>query len=218
VPFVFLDEIDADVGGDYLFRYLLAAMADGKFYHGGMSNYLGKAVLVFAGSKAFVPKETRENEKSNNNSGKGKDSANKGKKALDYKAWKAHQMNTLDESLKESDILKIQDFFDRIDIHIFIPSNKTELSDSKLELETLAISLALIQKHFNNVTRVERAAAHALFILLQKVRTRRQAESAVFLSETPTDETFKFQHLPDSIQERLRPFVQDQLGIYYSIE
>ncbi|MDR1185727.1 MAG: ATP-binding protein [Coriobacteriales bacterium] len=51
LPIVFFDEFDAQKDGQpyYWLKQFLAPMQDGKFYENGVTHYLGRAILVFAG-------------------------------------------------------------------------------------------------------------------------------------------------------------------------
>lgn len=53
VPFAFFDEVDARMGTEYAYKYLLAPMADGVFLGGDEPIRIGKSVLFFAGSSLF---------------------------------------------------------------------------------------------------------------------------------------------------------------------
>jgi hypothetical protein len=53
VPFVFFDEVDACIGGEFAYKYLLAPTADGVFLGGRKTIKIGKSILFFAGSSFF---------------------------------------------------------------------------------------------------------------------------------------------------------------------
>ena len=218
IPVVFLDEIDAEVANEPMYRHLLAPMADGKFYYKGSTNYLGKVVLAFAGSKGFAhqkPSESSDHDSSSEIEAKQIDAS---KEFLDYAAWSEQQLKLVLNSEDHNGNSKLSDFLDRIDILLFIPSLKTNLIDWDLDSEVLAMSLILIQKHFKYVTKVEVAAASTIMTILLGSDSKRHAESVVFLSETPAETTFHFSYLPERIRQPFDAEVKDLLGKYYILE
>ena len=112
---------------------------------------------------------------------------------------------------------KLSDFIDRIDFFVFIPSIKTELSDSDLLCDAFYLSIALIRKHFEFVKKIEVAALISVMAIISESRTRRIAESIVFLTKCPNDTNFEFKHLPLQAQKKFKSLVKDALGFYYEI-
>jgi len=209
VPIVFFDEADAQVGGHQIFAHLLAPMADGKFYHRGHANCLGKAVLVFAGSSLFVTDPNTPKPRT-------KKSQTGATRLPDYKTWADKQEAALKRRLRGKNATeKLSDFGDRIDIIVCVPSIRMKLRDGDRDDDLKALALLLVKKHFENVNKVEFAAAQALMAMLLQAASIRQGESTIFLSTAPRDDTFTFANLPQTVQTQCQKFTHAARGCYY---
>lgn len=208
-PIVFLDEVDVAVGDDYVFRYLLAPMADGKYYFEGYPNNLGNAILVFAGSQIIIPDQTVPFE------GYVGD-------AIDYWSWALRQRSSIWKNVRRQSIPKLADFLDRITIPIVMPPLTHKFADSEYLTEVRAITLSLIRKYYKSVTRIEYPAALTVMSILSGTDTKRQAESAVFLSSPPKGERFMFANLPpeqqDDFMKRFKDYISESSNLYFYVE
>ena len=190
VPMVFLDEIDTQSDSQYIYQYLLAPMYDGKFYKGGIYSNLGKAILVFAISKTADIYAT-ENLSHD----------------IEYRTWFEQVENNIENIKETTDIQKYGDFLDRIDRNIFFPNSELNFIRSSRNTEAIYISIKLIEKHFDTTTIIEFNALSTIATMLLVNETRRKAEQAVFLSETPGATVFRYSYLPQRIRDQFDQLV-----------
>ncbi|MBC2735303.1 MAG: ATP-binding protein [Desulfobacteraceae bacterium] len=188
IPFILFDEVDAKVGGRFLFSNLLAPLWDGQFHIGQETHALGKAVIFFAAS-SLLPSP------SVNNVLKGKH------QSMTYQEYYELWLKLVQSKIGGSGIEKARDFIDRMDYVLCIPPTDAHLTDGSPEKEYWLLSCLLIKKHFEHVKRVEKSAAWALIRALAATGSRRKAESIVFRSFLPNDISFQFSYLPEDVQK-----------------
>ena len=200
VPIIFFDEIDAKVENTFLYPYLLAPMASGKFYDGSVIHSIGApTILVFAGS-SIVPQPALEQAFNPN---------------MRYSDWRTKIDVQLRSKLKNKELskenttntntpIKQADFLDRIDIFIPIPDIKMNFEDRDTEKELIQLAYSLIKKHFKSISEVEKDAIISLVYVLMDAGFR-AAESYVILSNVPKSRNniFRFHDLPDKLRKEV---------------
>lgn len=216
-PFVFLDEVDAKVGGEYLFKYLLHPMQHGEYYVGTKRHPMGRAVLLFALSRKFVEEDSADGEEES-----WKDWRDKLVSSLRNRADAMRSSKGLAGEDQEP-IEKFPDFIDRIEWYVCIPPSGRRFSDTnpqnylntkidkatqrvleRLEdkgvtIENLIIACLLVKNQFDRVALVDLDAALVIGVLLGVSPSRRDAVTMVKLSKRPTSERFEYEFLPEGM-------------------
>jgi len=214
IPIVFIDEIDTAIQGNYIFSHLLSLMADGK-YDNGVNKYEHmKAILFFAGGSLFDSKSGRDGLYQNikriipiiNKSFQ---------KKIEYSDWRDSQIDYLKDVL--GSVPKFSDFLDRFDIFIVIPPLELNFDNYSLKDELRDLSAALILKHFKDIEHVEKAYLFVIMHLLYYFKSKRKAESAVFLTNNPKKKIIKFSDFPETIIRKYnkysKPFGNETIKI-----
>lgn len=198
LPFVFFDEIDAQIASEHIYAKFLAPMWDGTFYIGKEKFYLGKCVLFFAGSTLSVEEDSERILSST--------------PRLAYRDYLAKWLEAFKAALDEKEAKgnKTPDFVDRIDHILRIPPMHQALLGDDLILEHEDLACLLISKHFPTVKQVEKRALQAIVRLLATATSRRSAEKAVFASTLcePQIEIFSFECLPRRDKEQFQAYIQ----------
>lgn len=226
-PVLLLDEVDAKVGDEYLFKHLLAPMADGKYFSENRSYFLGKVVLLFAASKELVPFTIQDLQ------------------GQSFIAWRSRLVELLrnygtskDSEARDSDqqngevpMEKFADFRDRVDWVVCVPPSKLDFEDTDpsiylraglksselaqlkktgVEIESLIMSYFVVKSHFKDVKQLDLDAAAVIGSLLQESDSKRDADTLVFLSSNPSSKKFDFDLLPSSMlpQEGLQSILE----------
>jgi len=204
VPFVLLDEIDGMVSGQRVFDDLLAPMWEGRYFDGRRKEPLGKSVFFFAGSGLLQPPTL--------DVVLGPASA-----GVPYHQFATRWVEKAREGLKKTSIEKLPDFVDRMDLLVCIPPLHPLISDTPVATEVAILIWFMIEKYHGRLERVEKSAAWALMRLLAESPSRRAAESAAFMSQTPADGCFRFAHLPEKTRDEhsTDPLVQTLHNTYY---
>jgi hypothetical protein len=232
VPIIFLDEVDAQVGKEYIFSYMLSPMADGRYFQDGQFHSLGKAVFIFAASSLYY----------------GDEISTASKKTMSYAKFRGMIIDRIKEeaglstgvkqerrgwtfsrlidALRQNGtvpridlIEKIGDFLDRVNVYICVPGGNVTLSDNEprkfirsvtlngedtdlgilsdvtnsIDLESLLLAVILIKNEFK-VNCIDVDAAIIISWLLENSSSRREAQSAIFVSQIEHEGIF---HLED---------------------
>lgn len=209
LPFVFFDEIDSEIRGEYVYAKFLAPMWDGNFYVGKEKFCLGRCVFFFAGSSLSAEKVSNEILKV--------PAQQKIAYSKYFDEWFEGfktAINSDDERLK-----KTPDFGDRIDYVLRIPPlHKALLGEELLLMEQIDLACVLIKEHFPKVKFIDPQGLFAIVRLLATTASRRPAEKAVFGARLSKENTFEFNCLSRRIQAEFWTFVSEQKGPIYNFE
>lgn len=185
VPLIFFDEVDIPAWSVY--QFLLMPMWDGAYLSAGLRHEFESAIFFYAESykdskrhEFFVAESEakwlrKEHEK--------------------LRVWLAHEAPP-----------KASDFYSRIDFYLYIPPLRSHFVDMKPtrdnlywhDEETLQISVSIISRQFQSVNKVDSRVLS--FLSGAFLETKRELERIIFLSTVgPTDDIFKFDHLPKGL-------------------
>lgn len=215
VPIVFIDEIDTIINGEYIFPLLLSVMSSGKSKFINKEIYCNNAILVFSGSGLFDTNE----EKGISLIDLAKRNfmgkiiiyiiriANKIRNLKNYFKWKEFKIKTLKN--KTNSINKFPDFLDRIDLFLMLPPIFIDFENYNMDKELQEIAVALIKKHFKNVTTVELHYLIVIMTMLLTFDSRRDAESIIFLTVNTKGVHLKFNDLPSAIRKKFETKLKD---------
>lgn len=177
IPVVFFDEVDSKVADSPIYKRFLSPMWDGTFFIGKDKFHLGRSIFFFAGSTLSLESVSDA-------------ILATGDLPLSYDEYTTEWQKSFDKHWAASDLEKITDFLDRIDILLRLPPLHPRLLGEHYNDEIADIVLLLILKHHPDVNRVGQIAFDHLCELQKKKNSLRPIEKLIFASLPHDDDLF----------------------------